>query len=89
METLTFRHALQDDMEQIMELVGAAIEKMKASGIDQWDEIYPAAEDFLDDMASGGMYWKRIPGEYRKKPSADFSRRRPSRMKKYSRWCSA
>ena len=56
MEIVTFRHALQDDVEQIIELVGAAIEKMKASGIDQWDEIYPAAEDFLNDMASGGMY---------------------------------
>lgn len=54
MEALTFRHALQDDVEQIIELVGAAIEKMKASGIRLYEN-----ESYI---RKGSVFWRK--GEF-------------------------
>lgn len=53
---LTFRKARSDDTDEIMTFVKAAVEKLDSLNIFQWDDIYPAREDFDADIAEGTAF---------------------------------
>ena len=53
---IEYRKALKSDIEAISSLVAAAIAQMERNGIFQWDEFYPAKEDFLSDIENGWLY---------------------------------
>jgi ribosomal protein S18 acetylase RimI-like enzyme len=48
------------EIDSVMVLVKAAIEKMHRNGIPQWGEYYPSREIFLADIAAGSLYAARI-----------------------------
>jgi GNAT superfamily N-acetyltransferase len=50
------------DLEDVMPLVRAAVAHMDARGILQWDEVYPDARVFADDLAAGTLYTARLDG---------------------------
>jgi ribosomal protein S18 acetylase RimI-like enzyme/predicted nucleotidyltransferase len=50
------------EIDSVMILVKAAIEKMHRNGIPQWGEYYPTREIFLADIAAGSLYAARING---------------------------
>jgi ribosomal protein S18 acetylase RimI-like enzyme len=50
------------EIDSVMVLVKAAIEKMHRNGIPQWGEYYPTREIFLADIADGSLYAARING---------------------------
>lgn len=51
------------DIEEIMEIIEATIEGMKAENNTQWDANYPIAEDFEMDIENGTLYVKKVNGE--------------------------
>ena len=53
---LKYRKATSNDMEEICSLIHAAIEVMERSHIFQWDHLYPAREDFQEDIDEGQLY---------------------------------
>ena len=55
-DKLIFRKAKESDLGKIAELVKAAIEKMDAQNIHQWDEVYPQTEDFRLDFEAGNLF---------------------------------
>lgn len=44
------------ELPLIMELKGACVARMRAAGIEQWDEVYPDAAVFGRDLASGTLH---------------------------------
>ncbi|MBQ8001155.1 MAG: GNAT family N-acetyltransferase [Ruminococcus sp.] len=52
---LTFRKATIDDLFEIQTLYKNVVAHMQSSGIDQWDEVYPTKDDFIQDIARGEM----------------------------------
>lgn len=50
------RLATQTDISGIMAIVRQTIAQMHSEGNTQWDENYPAADDFLGDVAAGTLY---------------------------------
>lgn len=48
--------ATVNEIDRIMELIKSCIEDMKSQGIFQWDEHYPTAEIFEDDIRNGSLY---------------------------------
>lgn len=44
------------DIENIMGLIKDCIKDMESQGIYQWDEYYPTAEIFEEDIKSGSLY---------------------------------
>lgn len=61
--TLEYRRATPDDLEAIGSMVHAAIETMERNGIFQWDDLYPAKEDFQEDMDDGQLYVGLLRGQ--------------------------
>ena len=55
-EPLSYRPAAAEDIEAIMPMVEAARAGMKRQGIDQWQGIYPAAEDIGRDIEKGECF---------------------------------
>lgn len=53
---MLFRLGTKDDLDEICCLIEKAIKHMKNQGIDQWDELYPAREDFADDIDKNTLY---------------------------------
>lgn len=53
---LYFRKGKEKDLAEISDSAASAILHMENSGIMQWDELYPAAEDFTADIAAGQLY---------------------------------
>ena len=53
---LAFRNAIPDDLEKISELVRHALMQMDLQGIKQWDEQYPADEDYKKDIERNQLY---------------------------------
>ena len=51
-----YRLAAAEDLDGVCALIRDAIRELRAHGIDQWDEIYPAREDFEKDIADGTLY---------------------------------
>ena len=46
---MNYRLGRLEDVEEISKMVDSAKVLMSSQGIEQWDEIYPAKEDFEDD----------------------------------------
>lgn len=57
------RLGTKDDIEAIVNLIHAAIEEMERHGIYQWDELYPTAEDFAEDIEKGNLFVAEEAGE--------------------------
>lgn len=53
---LQIKKAVNTDIEEICTLIKNAIVTMESNGIHQWDEVYPAKEDFLADFNDGNLY---------------------------------
>lgn len=53
---MQYRLATKEDLPQICRLVKSAIEHMQNQGIDQWDELYPTAKDFENDINQNALY---------------------------------
>ena len=56
MMILKYRKATPNDIEEICSMVQAAIETMERENIFQWDDIYPAKEDFQADVEEEQLY---------------------------------
>lgn len=50
------RLGTKDDIDAIVHLVSDAIKEMELHGIYQWDEIYPTAGDFAEDIKKNNLY---------------------------------
>ncbi|MGN0738726.1 MAG: GNAT family N-acetyltransferase [Treponema sp.] len=48
---ITYRKATEADTDTIIAFVRNAIKVLDSQGIFQWDEVYPAREDFASDIA--------------------------------------
>ena len=55
-ENIAYRLATENDLDEICALIKAAILEMERQEIFQWDEIYPAREDFLSDIKSKTLF---------------------------------
>lgn len=53
---MIFRKTTAGDIARIMEIVAQAQERFRALGIDQWQDGYPAADVFLQDMDADSSY---------------------------------
>ena len=60
--TLKFRKAEMCDLENICTLVASAVANMHRNGIDQWDELYPTADDLRADIENSQMTLGEIDG---------------------------
>ena len=60
---MEFRKASENDIEEICRLIKGAIDVMEKNGIPQWDEVYPAREDFLNDIKAESLYVGIIDGK--------------------------
>lgn len=60
---ILYRQAVMDDLDAIEQLVQQAVKEMVSQGIDQWDELYPAREDFEQDIQNGQMALGMLGGE--------------------------
>lgn len=56
MNNIIYRPAEMSDLPEISGLVSSAILEMEKNGIHQWDELYPTAEDFSEDISVGDQY---------------------------------
>lgn len=52
----TIRPAAPPDVEAAMAILASCIASMRAHGLDQWDERYPAREDIDRDIAAGTLF---------------------------------
>jgi ribosomal protein S18 acetylase RimI-like enzyme len=57
---MNINKALPQEIDAIMSLIKAAIEKMHNEGIDQWGDYYPTREIFLADIDHRTLYAARI-----------------------------
>lgn len=53
---LKYRKATSNDIEEIYSMVHTAIDAMERDNIFQWDDLYPAKEDFQEDVGKGQLY---------------------------------
>lgn len=53
---IKYRIAKEDDINIICDLVASAIRNMENQNILQWDTIYPARDDFLEDIKKGELF---------------------------------
>ena len=53
---MNYRLGRLEDVEEISKMVDSAKVLMSSQGIEQWDEIYPAKEDFEDDIEKKTLY---------------------------------
>lgn len=60
---LEYRKAAINDLEEICGIVHAAIDAMEREHIFQWDELYPAKEDFQEDIDEGQLYVGLVDGQ--------------------------
>jgi GNAT superfamily N-acetyltransferase len=56
LNNILVRHAHADDLLRVEELLRECVQKMRADGIDQWDDVYPTAATLTADVAGGGLY---------------------------------
>jgi ribosomal protein S18 acetylase RimI-like enzyme len=52
---IDYRIAKIEDLDEICDLVLAAIARMEAMGVHQWDDLYPTRKDFADDIGLGQL----------------------------------
>lgn len=60
---IEYRAATIDDLNKIFQLVCNAIKQMESDNIYQWDNIYPAKEDFENDIKANQLYVGIVNGE--------------------------
>jgi len=60
---MTIRLATLDDVPAIMQLVAAVVPVMQASGNFQWDNTYPNAKVFENDIALNQLWVADVDGE--------------------------
>ena len=53
---MNYRLGRLEDLDAICQMVDSAKDLMSSQGIEQWDEIYPAKEDFKGDIEKGTLY---------------------------------
>ena len=53
---MNYRPGRLEDLDAICQMVDSAKDLMSSQGIEQWDEIYPAKEDFKGDIEKGTLY---------------------------------
>lgn len=53
---LKYRRATLNDIEEIWNMVRNSIDVMERNNIFQWDDLYPAKEDFLKDIEKNQLY---------------------------------
>ena len=53
---MNYRLGRLEDLDDICSMVSSAKELMASQGIEQWDEIYPAKEDFANDISGKTLY---------------------------------
>ncbi len=53
---MNYRLGKIEDLDEIERLIKDAISLMREQGIEQWDEVYPAREDFAKDIEQGYLY---------------------------------
>lgn len=53
---MEYRLGTTEDVSAIVNLIGDAIKTMEQCGIYQWDEIYPTADDFKEDIEKQNLY---------------------------------
>ena len=53
---LKYRKATQNDIEEICRIAHTAINVMEQNNIFQWDDLYPAKEDFQEDVDENQLY---------------------------------
>ena len=61
--TLDFRKATSNDIEEICSIVHNAVGVMERQNIFQWDDLYPAKEDFREDVDKGQLYVGLMNGQ--------------------------
>jgi ribosomal protein S18 acetylase RimI-like enzyme len=63
LETSQVRHGNNGDIDQLNSLIRYCIEAMRAIGIDQWDDTYPAQSTLICDIQSGTLYVATAPDQ--------------------------
>ncbi|MBO5144912.1 MAG: GNAT family N-acetyltransferase [Lachnospiraceae bacterium] len=53
---IEYRSACLEDLSEIMSMVKNCIITMERNNIFQWDELYPASEDFAEDIHNDSLY---------------------------------
>ena len=53
---MQYKLATMKDLDEVCSLIKKAIEHMEQQGIYQWDELYPAREDFQEDIDNNSLY---------------------------------
>ncbi len=59
---MEYRLGTLGDLDEIFEMVQAAKKLMSSQGIKQWDEVYPAREDFEGDIKKSTLYVAVLDG---------------------------
>jgi ribosomal protein S18 acetylase RimI-like enzyme len=54
-----FQIAEMKDLREVTQLASFCVEAMRKNGIDQWDELYPTAAIFAEDIDRGHLYLLR------------------------------
>ena len=60
---LEYRKATRNDLDEIADIVRSAVDAMERNHIFQWDDLYPAREDFEEDIAHGQLHVGLIHGQ--------------------------
>lgn len=60
---LKYRIATPDDIEEICSIVHTAVDVMERHNIFQWDDLYPAKEDFQEDIGLNQLYVGLVDGQ--------------------------
>jgi GNAT superfamily N-acetyltransferase len=55
--------AVASDLSELIALKDACIARMRADGIEQWDEIYPSAANIEEDIKVATLHVLRVDGE--------------------------
>ncbi|MCC3866648.1 GNAT family N-acetyltransferase [Terrisporobacter mayombei] len=57
------RKASLNDVNNIMDIIKSTVKEMKTYNNTQWDENYPQAKDFTEDVESGDLYVQDEDGQ--------------------------
>ena len=60
---ISCRKGTAGDLDAVFAMVEAVKERMRAQGIDQWDEFYPTREDLEHDIEENALYIAEEDGE--------------------------
>ncbi len=60
---ISYRAAVLDDLDCVFRMVERAVKQMEKEKIFQWDAIYPAKEDFRNDILNQSLYLGVLHGK--------------------------